>query len=680
MIRIGKIEIVYPCTPEAETWAAELEKEIQAFRAPSPVYRKTGLQRVADTGEPWLVVLCSPEARTDPEINRIIDEYIRAGQRKQILTLLMSGEPADSFPDALIYETLSNGETVEHEPLAANISAPSRQESRKKLKIEKLRILAPILGVSFDELRNRRHRRRMRILLAASGAVLLGAAVFLIYAANKVRVISDQNRELSSQYELAEEARQEAVAQRNAAREQLAETVALKIRDIRADNELVMLLCLEFLPENGLEGELPGLLKGALERICAKGYVPVTGRKAYARTRDIEEEKSPDLRADTEESPAKNVTLTIPGTEDRFATDTFVLKCWSPEYRYAVYTGGGDPTLYTWIRFLDEPEKSYFLCGENGDFANMANMACLPDGTIIGNCRKFSTGLKYSFSCYRYDPIRKTFLPFRDSSPEPADTGDPLPEGWISRYGDETDVAGFYTLDGMQVVLGAVADDHNHIQGLRIYDRNTLRTTGFLEGAKDEIIDIKGTGLCMISKEETFLICRKDPFEPLFETDAEYSDTRYANIQKYVSYSNGTRMMILRVPDGNYSKAVYDLNTGKLLCIISATGMNFDMELTGDGKLLNSVAGTPTLWDLKTGELFASVPESDNSPEAYGPRDEASGLRTSAAINCGTIYEYREQAIPVPEGLEGQIALARDLLNGRELTDDERKEYFLNRR
>ena len=164
MIRIGKIEMIYPRTSEAEAWAACLEKEIRSFRAPAAVRKKTGLLRASDTEEPWLVVLCSPEAKTDPEINRVIDEYIRDGKRKQILTLLMKGDPGESFPDALIFETLSNGETVEHEPLAANISAPSRQESRKKLKIEKLRILAPILGVSFDELRNRRHRRRMRIL------------------------------------------------------------------------------------------------------------------------------------------------------------------------------------------------------------------------------------------------------------------------------------------------------------------------------------------------------------------------------------------------------------------------------------------------------------------------------------------------------------------------------------
>ena len=40
-------------------------------------------------------------------------------------------------------------------------------------------------------------------------------------------------------------------------------------------------------------------------------------------------------------------------------------------------------------------------------------------------------------------------------------------------------------------------------------------------------------------------------------------------------------------------------------------------------------------------------------------------------------WEYREKEIPVPEDLDGQIALAKELLNGRELIPAERRKYHL---
>ena len=677
MIRVKNISIISPDTPEGRMWAATLEKEIRSFRAPASVRKKTGLLRAADTEEPWMVVLCSPEARQDTEICNAIDEFIREGRRDRILTMLMSGDPGKSFPNALLHETLPDGQVIEHEPLAANVTASSPEESRKKLKIERLRILAPILGVSFDELRNRRHRRRLRILLAVSGAVVLGAAAFLVYAFNRMTTISGQNRELNAQYSLAEEARQEAVSQRNTAREKLAETVSLMIRNNTTDNEKVMLLCLEFLPGNGLDSGLPEILKGALERVCAAGYVPVTNRSAYALSHGIEEEKDPDLTIDTAEKPAQKVTLTMPDEGDRFATDSFILKCWSPEYRYAVYLGGGDPNLYTWIRFLDEPEKSYFMRDENGRLIRVLDPVCMPDGTFIAGYWEMVEH-QFRYSCYRYDPFGKRFVPFREGSEARAEIGEPLPEGLISRWAAEPNVTGFFRPEGVKVILGEV-EESRKVQGLRIYDPETLEETGFLEGAHGEFQDIPGTDLLVIRKDDTFLVCRKDPLEPMFETRPEHTDARYLILNRYACYADGTRVMVIHMPGDGSGYAVYDLDAGKALYEITVPGI-YLQALTGDGKLLCTVNGEPMLWDVKTGEVCGSVPAEYSSPEPYGPVDETSGLRTSEAINCSIVYEYHDEAIPVPEDLEGQIALARELLNGRELTEAERKTYYLNRR
>ena len=68
----------------------------------------------------------------------------------------------------------------------------------------------------------------------------------------------------------------------------------------------------------------------------------------------------------------------------------------------------------------------------------------------------------------------------------------------------------------------------------------------------------------------------------------------------------------------------------------------------------------------------------DEEPELFGPYDETTGRRSIKVIRANSyIYQYRESAIPVPEDLEDQITLAKQLLNGRELTKKERKTYNL---
>ena len=58
----------------------------------------------------------------------------------------------------------------------------------RKLETEKLRLFAPILGVSFDSLMNRRRRRLRRIALTAAAVVLAAAGAFLGYALNRMQI------------------------------------------------------------------------------------------------------------------------------------------------------------------------------------------------------------------------------------------------------------------------------------------------------------------------------------------------------------------------------------------------------------------------------------------------------------------------------------------------------------
>ena len=104
----------------------------------------------------------------------------------------VSGEPSEDFPVELLWEpnqdgNLENGtegvgDWVRIEPLSGDVRARSRSASLKKLKVEFLRIAAPLLGCGFDELyqRHKRRRKRRTAVLAAAGGTLMTAVFLLI--------------------------------------------------------------------------------------------------------------------------------------------------------------------------------------------------------------------------------------------------------------------------------------------------------------------------------------------------------------------------------------------------------------------------------------------------------------------------------------------------------------------
>lgn len=102
----------------------------------------------------WLIVICTPALLKSDWCMKEIDTFLELGRRDRILTVLADGTPQESIPRRLRFiET--EGQTVEKEPLAANIVADSRSGMLKKLKSESLRIFAPMLGVTYDDLKRR---------------------------------------------------------------------------------------------------------------------------------------------------------------------------------------------------------------------------------------------------------------------------------------------------------------------------------------------------------------------------------------------------------------------------------------------------------------------------------------------------------------------------------------------
>ncbi|MBF0380802.1 MAG: toll/interleukin-1 receptor domain-containing protein [Magnetococcales bacterium] len=134
---------------------------------------------------PFLIVLCSPRAKLSRWINEEIRLFQEMGKGDKILTVLVEGTPDEAFP-ALI--------TQSGEPLAADLRHDiTLKPSRKKIPDVTLRLLAPLLGCDYDELRQRQHQRFVFLISAFSSVMMLIAIGFSILSWRLVS--SNQNME-----------------------------------------------------------------------------------------------------------------------------------------------------------------------------------------------------------------------------------------------------------------------------------------------------------------------------------------------------------------------------------------------------------------------------------------------------------------------------------------------------
>lgn len=225
--------ISYRHTEPDLTIAQKLHHLLENYRIPKSIQEETGIKKIrrvfrdqeelptsgnlsdnikrALESSRYLIVICSPRTPLSQYCCREIEDFRKIHGNDKVLSLLIEGEPAESFPQPLRLhkEQITNPDgtvlEIEHEvePLAADIRSTSAWGRWKKLRIEKLRLLAPILGVRFDDLR-RRHREQMiktavgitliaSIILAGFGGVTLSQSNLI---ARQNQQLNKQNREL----------------------------------------------------------------------------------------------------------------------------------------------------------------------------------------------------------------------------------------------------------------------------------------------------------------------------------------------------------------------------------------------------------------------------------------------------------------------------------------------------
>lgn len=161
-----------------------------------------------------LIVVCSPAAAASRWVDQEIREFKLLGRGDRILCMIVAGEPdaiirnfpaaLECFPPSLRFE-ISNGELTDRpaaEPLAADVRAGADARGDARLKI-----VAGMLGVPLDELRQRDHVRRQRRLaligtVASVGCVLLAALAAYAWVARNEAV---RQRRLAEQKSLTAE-------------------------------------------------------------------------------------------------------------------------------------------------------------------------------------------------------------------------------------------------------------------------------------------------------------------------------------------------------------------------------------------------------------------------------------------------------------------------------------------
>ncbi len=226
-------------------WGDWLHKALETYRVPkhligkqarediipsriSPIFRdREELPTSSDLGSMinnalkesrYLIVICSPYSAKSHWVNEEILAFKRFKRSNRILCIIVDGEPnatdkpdiaaEECFPNALKFELGTDNQltTIRTEPIAADARSGKDGKSDAKLKL-----IAGILGIGFNELKQRELQRRQKRLLAIA---VVSISIAMLTIALAITAFIAKN-EAVYQKQLAEEARD--IAQKNLA-------------------------------------------------------------------------------------------------------------------------------------------------------------------------------------------------------------------------------------------------------------------------------------------------------------------------------------------------------------------------------------------------------------------------------------------------------------------------------
>ena len=194
-----------------ENWAKWLHKAVETYRVPNrlvgtttaigiiprrltPIFRdRSELPSAADLGRVVnealsesanLIVICSPRSAASNYVNDEISAFKKLGRADRIFCLVIDGEPNASdvvgreseecFAPALRRQFSADGVPAQNR--AAPIAADARSGKDGKANA-KLKLIAGMLGIGFDGLKQREHQRHIQRMVTITGLSLLAMLI-----------------------------------------------------------------------------------------------------------------------------------------------------------------------------------------------------------------------------------------------------------------------------------------------------------------------------------------------------------------------------------------------------------------------------------------------------------------------------------------------------------------------
>ncbi|MBE5996786.1 MAG: TIR domain-containing protein [Lachnospiraceae bacterium] len=300
--------ISYRHAPADISVASEIQKRLERYPVPAAIRKKTGKAKIgrifrdkeelpitSDLNEDitealenadYLIVICSTSTKESMWVEREIRTFLKNHSKKEILTVLVNGEPYEVIPEVLLTDTVERTapdgtvyeETINYEPLSCDFRAGIKTARRTEIP----RLAAALLGCKYDELvmRERQYRRRrLTAILGTTGTLAAIALAYLIWSRAEIKKnydLAQYNYELSEKnYQLAQDNYEEAQRNYDQALLKQSEYLSSKSQDLLDDGDRLRAieLAMEALPSEENDRPLSQRAQEALT-VALNAYMP----------------------------------------------------------------------------------------------------------------------------------------------------------------------------------------------------------------------------------------------------------------------------------------------------------------------------------------------------------------------------------------------------------------------
>lgn len=537
----------------------------------------------------YLIVICTPKLKESMWCQKEIETFIGLHGREKVFAVLAEGEPDESFPPQLLVDDAGNP----IEPLGADARGENASEVRKKLQIEGMRLVAPMLGLNFDDLRQRHREQKMRRLIALGSGLVAALIIFGAYMAYTALTIQGQADEIRAQNaELVE--REKLIIEKN-------EEIRAKSYDIAGRYEKSMAEQAATLIRKGRGMDAMYLLRNAMpdskENTEEIPYLAEAERRLVETLNLYGEESSMVPVYTYHDEGVRSIAVSQDGQYFACLNENGRVSIIDSDSHELIYEDSqGEQNIDDNITFIGSDLFAYCTSGKTYIYriSQKERVAITDARSVIATCpqqRVFALGSDKNLTVYDMDTLSEQFR--------------------INLFGESKN--GFFS----KIVF---SESGNYIYAL-LSDREEYGYT--VKGLITDIVDVKsgevvfsnenyGDYLCSdISCDDEMAICSiaklKDVTNgSLYDYELHAYDFR-AKKEKWAKKAGSDSVKSLDIVEGDSGKLIFAWN--------SSVAMEIDAE-TGETK--SSVGGVGTIRDCvklsNSGTYFVAT----NYGETYG--------------------------------------------------------------